>query len=103
MLLTVLWARWRENTCAEAVIKDANVARRISVERRVVTAGRFLRVYNLKTSASPVTEVLEVARVSKNIRRTNWKATQSAKRSEIAPSVTCAWRERITNVSNRFA
>ena len=35
-------------------------------------------------------DILEVARVSKNIRRTNWKARQSAKRCEIAPCVTCA-------------
>ena len=41
--------------------------------------------------ASPVTEALEVVRVSKNIRRTNWKAIrQSAKSFEIAPRVTYA-------------
>jgi len=53
---------------AEAVIRYVNVARRISAERRVVTASRFLRVRSLKneTRASPVTEPLAVARVSKN-------------------------------------
>ena len=77
---------------AEVVIKDVDVARRISVERRVVTAGRFLHVCSPKkeSRASPVTEALKFARVSKNIRRTNWKARQSAKRCEIAPCVTCA-------------
>jgi len=57
---------------AEAVIKDVNVARRISAERRVATASRFLHVCTRKSEsrASPVTESLEVVRVSKNIRQT---------------------------------
>jgi len=68
--------RRREGIYAKAVIKDVNVARRISVERRVATASRFLHVCFPKkeSCASPVTEALEVVRVSKNIRRTNWKA-----------------------------
>jgi len=69
---------------------DVNVARRVSVERRVASAGRFLHVRSQKNEsrASPVTEILEVVRVSKNIRRTSWKAIrQSAKRCEIAPCV----------------
>ena len=77
---------------AEVVIKDVNEARRISVERRVATAGRFLHVRSQKNEsrASPVTEILEVDRVSKNIRQTSWKVKrQSAKRCEIAP---CAKR-----------
>ena len=75
--------------CAEVVIKDVNVARRISVERRVASAGRFLHVCFPKNEsrASPVIEILEVVRVSKNIRQTNWKVRQSAKRCEIAPCV----------------
>jgi len=78
--------------CAEVVIKDVNVARRISVERRVATVSRFLRVCTPKkeSRASLATESLEVARVSKNIRQTSWKARQSAKRCEIVPFVTCA-------------
>ena len=75
---------------AEAVIRDVNAARRISAERRVVTASRFLHVCSLKNEsrASPVTEALEVARVSKNIRLTNWKAIrQPAKRCEIVMCV----------------
>jgi len=78
--------------CAEVVIMAVNVARRISVDRRVVIASRFFRVYTLKNEsrANPGTEALEVARVSKNIRKTSWEARQSAKRCEIAPCVTCA-------------
>ena len=58
---------------AKAVVKGVDVARRISVERRVVTAGRFLHVCSPKkeSRASPATEILEVVRVSKNIRRTS--------------------------------
>ena len=80
---------WRENMYAEAVIKDVNVARRISAERRVATASRFLHVRSLtkESRASPVTEILEVARVSKNIRQTSWKVRPFAKRCEIAPCV----------------
>ena len=77
---------------AKAVIKDVNVARRISVEGRVANAGRFLHVCFPKNEsrASPVTEILEVDRVSKNIRQTSWKVKrQSAKRCEITP---CAKR-----------
>ena len=77
---------------AEAVIRDVNAARRISAERRVVTASRFLRVRSLKNEslASPVTEILEVARVSKNIRQTSLEAKRlSAKRWKIVPCVTC--------------
>jgi len=72
---------------AKAVIKDVNVARRISAERRVATASRFLHVCSLKNEsrASPVTEILEVARVSKNIRQTSCKVRPSTKRCEIAP------------------
>jgi len=71
--------------CVEVVIKDVNVARRISFKRRVVTASRFLHVCTLKNEsrASPVTEILEVARVSKNIRQTSWKVRPSAKKCEI--------------------
>ena len=73
---------------AKAVIKDVNVARRISVEGRVANAGRFLHVCFPKNEsrASPVTEILEVDRVSENIRQANWVAIRlSAKRCEIAP------------------
>jgi len=79
--------------CEEAVIKGVDVARCISVERRVSTASRFHHVCCPKKEScvSPVTEPLEVVRVSKNIRRTNWKAIrQSAKSFEIAPRVTYA-------------
>ena len=78
---------------AEAVIRAVNVARRISAERRVVTANRFPHVRSLKNKsrASPVTEALEVAHVSKNIRRTSLEAIRlSAKRCEIVPCVMCA-------------
>ena len=99
--------QWPKSIYAEAVIKGVDVARRISAERRVVTASRFLHVRSPKkkeSRASPVTEILEVARVLKNIRRTSLEAIRlSAKRCEISPCVTCAWRERITNVSNRSA
>jgi len=81
---------WRDNMYAEVVMKGVDVTRRISVERRVASAGRFLHVCIPKNEsrASPVTEILEVVRVSKNIRRTNWKAIrQSAKRCEIVPCV----------------
>jgi len=80
---------WRDNMYAEVVIKSVDVARRISAERRVASAGRFLHVRSPKNEsrARPVTEILEVVRVSKNIRRTNWKVRQSAKRCEIAPCV----------------
>jgi hypothetical protein len=70
--------------------KGLNVARRISVQRRVASAGRFFHVCSQKnvSRASPATDILEVVRVSKNIRRTNWKAIrQSEKRCEIAPCV----------------
>jgi len=90
MLLTVLWVQWLKTIYAKAVIRGVNVARRISVERRVATVSRFLHVRSPKkdSRASPVTEILEVVRVSKNIRRANWKAIrQSAKRCEIAPCV----------------
>ena len=82
-----LRVRWLEGMYAEAVIGDVDVARRISAERRVVTASPFLHVRSLKNEsrASPVTEALEVARVSKNIRQTSLEARQSAKRCEIAP------------------
>jgi len=55
---------------AKAVIKDINVARRISAERSVATASRYLHVRSLKKESrvGPATETLEVARVSKNIR-----------------------------------
>jgi len=58
---------------AKAVIKGVDVARRISADRRVVTASRFLHVRSPKkeSRASPVTEILEVVRVSKNIRQTS--------------------------------
>jgi len=78
---------------AEAVIRDVNAARLISADRRVATASRFLRVRSLKNEscASPVTEALEDARVSKNIRQTSLEAKrQSAKRCEIVPCVTFA-------------
>jgi len=71
--------------------KAVNVARRISAERRVVSLLRFLHVRSPKkkeSRASPATEILEVVPVTKNIRRTNWKAIrESAKRCEIAPCV----------------
>jgi len=77
---------------AKAVIKGVDVARRISAERRVVTASRFLHVRSPKkkeSRASPATEILEVVRVTKN--KTNWKTIrQSAKRCEIEPCVMCA-------------
>jgi len=75
MLLAVLRVRWRHNMCAEAVKKKANVARRISVERCVVIADWFLRVYTLKkeSRASPVTEASEVARVSKKQDKQAWR------------------------------
>jgi len=78
--------------CAEGVIKDVNAARRISVDRRVATANRFLHACSpkIESRASLATEILEVARVSKNIRQTNWRARASAKRCEIAPCVTLA-------------
>ena len=81
---------------AEAVKRAVNVARRISAERRVVTASRFLRVRSPKNEsrASPVTEALEVAHVSKNIRRTSSQARQYAKKCEIAPCVTCVCDEK---------
>jgi len=78
---------------AEAVIRDVNAARRISAKRRVVTASRFLHVRSLKNEsrASPVTEALEVAHVSKNIRETSLEAKRlSARRCEIVPCVKCA-------------
>ena len=56
-----------------------------------------------ESRASPPTETLEVARVSKNIRQTSCKARPSAKRCEIAPCVTRARRKRITKVSNHSA
>jgi ABC-type lipopolysaccharide export system ATPase subunit len=71
--------------------KDVNGARLISVERRLATASRFLRVRSLKNEsrASPVIEALEVARVTKN--KTNkLGGKKTAKRCEIAPVVTCA-------------
>ena len=85
----ILRVRWRDGMYAKSVIKDVNVARRISVERRVVTTGRFLHVCSPKNEsrASPVTENLEVVRVSKIIRRTSWKVRPSAKRCEIVPCV----------------
>jgi len=53
---------------AEAVIKDVNLARRISAESHVATASRLLRLRLLKKEShvSPATETLEVAHVSKN-------------------------------------
>jgi len=77
---------------AEAVIRDVNAARRISAERRVVTASRIFHVRSLKNESrvSRVTEILEVARVSKNIRQTSLEAKRlSAKRWKIVPCVTC--------------
>ena len=91
-VINSLRVRWRENMCVEVVIKGVDVAWRIRVERRVATASRYLRVCTrkIKFRARRATETLEVARVSKNIRRTSWKAIrQSAKRCEIAPRVTC--------------
>jgi len=89
-LLTVLRVQWLKSIYAKAVIRDVNVARRVSVERRVATVSRFLHVRSQKNEsrASPVTEILEVDRVSKNIRQTSWKVKrQSAKSCEIAPCV----------------
>jgi len=66
--------QWREGIYAKAVIRAVNVARRVSVERRVARAGRFLHVRSPKkkeSRASPATEILEVVRVSKNIRQTS--------------------------------
>ena len=56
-----------------------------------MNAGQFLRVRTLKkeSCASHVTETLEVALVSQNIRQTSLEARPSAKRCEIAPCVTC--------------
>ena len=89
-LLTVLRVQWLKSIYAKAVIRDVNVARRVSVERRVATVSRFLHVRSQKSEshASPVTEILEVDHISKNIRQTSWKVKiQSAKRGEIAPCV----------------
>jgi len=74
---------------AKVVIKDVNVARRISAERHVATASRFLHVCSPKkeSRASPVTEALEVDRVSKNIRQASSEARQSAKKCDIASGV----------------
>ena len=59
MLLTVLRVQWLKTIYAKAVIRGVNVARRISVERRVASAGRFLHVRSQKkeSRASPVTEI----------------------------------------------
>jgi len=72
-LLTVLRVRWLKGVYAKAVIRAVNVARRISAERRLPSAGRFLHVCSPKNEsrASPATEILEVVRVSKNIRQTS--------------------------------
>jgi len=88
-VINSLTKRWLKGIYAKAVIRALNVARLISVERRVASAGRFVHVCSPKNEprASPATEILEVVRVSKNIRRTNWKVRQSAKRCEIAPCV----------------
>ena len=91
--MIILRVQWLEGIYAKAVIRDVNAARLISAEKRVATTSRFLRVRSLKNEsrASPVTEALEVARVSKNIRQTSFEAKrQSAKRCEIVPCVTCA-------------
>jgi len=71
--------------CAEVVIKDVNVARLISEERHVATASRFLHVLSLtkESRASPVTEILEVVRVSKNIRQD--REDTDVGRREVAP------------------
>jgi len=60
--------QWLEGIYAKAVIKGVYVARRISAERRVMIADRFLHVRFPKkeSRASPVTEILEVDRVLKN-------------------------------------
>jgi len=86
---TLTGAMARQYVC---IIKGVDVAKRISAERRVVTASRFLHVRTLKNEshASPAKEILEVDRVSKNIRQTSWKVRPSAKRCEIASCVTCA-------------
>ena len=95
MLLTVLRVRCRDNMCVEVVIKGVDVAC-ISVERRVATASRYLRVCTLKIEfrGRRATEPLEVAHVSKNIRRTSSQARQYAKKCEIAPCVTCVCDEK---------
>jgi ABC-type branched-subunit amino acid transport system ATPase component len=90
MLLTVLGVQWLRTIYEKAVIRGVNVARRVSVERRVATVSRFLHVRSPKKEslASPVTEILEVVRVSKNIRQTSSEAIRlSAKRCEIATCV----------------
>jgi len=65
---------------AKAVIKDVNMARLIGVARRVATVSRFLHVRSQKNEsrASPVTEILEVVRVSKNIIQTSWQVKRQS-------------------------
>jgi len=56
------------------------MARLIGVARRVATVSRFLHVRSQKNEsrASPVTEILEVVRVSKNIIQTSWQVKRQS-------------------------